>query len=57
MTLIAIDYDIISHKHLEHCPGGLYFAVQDISITCQTEGATIRYTTDGSTPTQTNGTI
>jgi metal-dependent hydrolase (beta-lactamase superfamily II) len=57
MTLIAIDYDIISHKHLEHCPGGLYFAVQDISITCQTEGATIRCTTDGSTPTQTNGTI
>jgi len=28
-----------------------------VSINCSTSGATIRYTTDGSTPTQTNGTI
>lgn len=31
--------------------GGTYGTVQSVAITCATAGATIRYTTDGSTPT------
>lgn len=31
--------------------GGSYSTAQTVTITCATEGATIRYTTDGSTPT------
>ncbi len=38
-------------------PGGTYHQPQTVSISCSTEGATIRYTTDGSTPTNTYGTI
>lgn len=33
-------------------PGGTYSSKQEVFITCETEGATIRYTTDGSTPTE-----
>ena len=33
-------------------PGGNYPAAQTVSITCSTPGATIRYTTDGSEPTE-----
>jgi hypothetical protein len=36
---------------------GAYEDAQSITITSYTEGATIRYTTDGSTPTSTYGTI
>jgi len=36
---------------------GFYDADIDVAITCATEGATIRYTLDGSKPTTTNGTI
>ena len=32
-------------------PGGSYLGAQIVSITCATDGATIRYTTDGSDPT------
>jgi len=35
---------------------GFYTAPFDVEIICQTMGATIRYTTDGSMPTETNGT-
>ena len=39
-------------------PGaGTYSAVLDVTITTTTSGATIRYTTDGSTPTTTSGTV
>lgn len=38
-------------------PGGLYATAQTVSLSSQTSGATIRYTTDGSTPTTTSGTI
>jgi 6-phosphogluconolactonase len=39
-------------------PGpGSYFAAQDVAITTATPGAMIRYTTDGSTPTATGGTV
>ncbi len=37
--------------------GGTYTSVQNVSITTSTSGASIRYTTDGSTPTSTTGTL
>jgi hypothetical protein len=37
--------------------GGTYSTAQSITLTTATSGATIRYTTDGSTPTATTGTI
>jgi hypothetical protein len=37
--------------------GGNYTSAQSVTITTATSGATIRYTTDGSTPTSTSGTI
>ncbi len=37
--------------------GGSYAAAQNVSISTATSGATIRYTTDGSTPTETHGTV
>ncbi|MGA3006409.1 MAG: chitobiase/beta-hexosaminidase C-terminal domain-containing protein, partial [Opitutaceae bacterium] len=36
---------------------GTYTAIQSVTITTTTGGATIRYTTDGSTPTETAGTV
>ncbi|MGE5740986.1 MAG: chitobiase/beta-hexosaminidase C-terminal domain-containing protein [Candidatus Aminicenantes bacterium RBG_16_66_30] len=36
---------------------GTYLAPQDIAITTSTAGASIRYTTDGTTPTDTTGTL
>ena len=36
---------------------GTYTTAQSVTITSATTGATIRYTTDGSTPSQTNGTV
>ncbi|HTB79412.1 MAG TPA: chitobiase/beta-hexosaminidase C-terminal domain-containing protein [Opitutaceae bacterium] len=36
---------------------GTYSGSQDITITAATSGASIRYTTDGSTPTETNGAL
>lgn len=36
---------------------GFYSSAQSVAITCVTLGTTIRYTTDYSTPTETNGTI
>jgi AraC-like DNA-binding protein len=37
--------------------GGTYSSAQSVTITTTTPNATIRYTTDGSTPTESNGTI
>ncbi len=37
--------------------GGTYTSTQTVTITSSTGGASIRYTTDGSTPSETNGTI
>ena len=34
---------------------GFYYAAFNVAISCSTPGATIRYTTDGSEPTMTNG--
>ena len=36
---------------------GTYTSVQTTTITCETTGATIRYTTDGTEPSTTNGTV
>lgn len=37
--------------------GGTYTSSQNVTITSSTSGATIRYTTNGSTPTSTSGTV
>jgi hypothetical protein len=37
--------------------GGSYPSAQDVTIASVTSGASIRYTTDGSTPSETNGTL
>jgi len=37
--------------------GGSYTSSQSVTISSSTSGATIRYTTDGSTPTETHGTV
>jgi hypothetical protein len=38
-------------------PGGTYDSAQSVEIACDTPGSSIRYTTDGSTPTSSHGTI
>jgi alpha-L-fucosidase 2 len=38
-------------------PGGTYTSAQSVTIATTTSGASIRYTTDGSAPTETSGTI
>jgi hypothetical protein len=38
-------------------PAGTYTSAQSVTITSATSGASIRYTTDGSTPTSTTGTL
>jgi alpha-tubulin suppressor-like RCC1 family protein len=55
----AGDYTIGLHAAApEFSPApGTYAAAQDIVITSATAGAAIRYTTDGSTPTETAGTV
>ncbi|HVU33657.1 MAG TPA: chitobiase/beta-hexosaminidase C-terminal domain-containing protein [Opitutaceae bacterium] len=37
--------------------GGTYTSAPSVTISCGTSGASIRYTTDGSTPTSTSGTV
>jgi len=37
--------------------GGTYTSAQSVSISCSTGGAAIKYTTDGSTPSESNGTV
>lgn len=37
--------------------GGSYEGVQSVALRTSTEGATIRYTVDGTTPSETNGTV
>ncbi len=46
---IAIDPERVSTPSFS-LPEGDYNGIQTVSIQCATEGATIRYTTDGSTP-------
>ncbi|HTB80291.1 MAG TPA: chitobiase/beta-hexosaminidase C-terminal domain-containing protein, partial [Opitutaceae bacterium] len=38
-------------------PGGTYTGTTSVSLTTSTSNASIRYTTDGSTPSETNGTL
>ncbi|MCM1213315.1 MAG: chitobiase/beta-hexosaminidase C-terminal domain-containing protein [Lachnospiraceae bacterium] len=38
-------------------PGGVYGSAQSVALSTSTAGATIRYTTDGTTPSETNGQV
>ena len=52
----TIDYGPVSTPRFS--PGqGTYFSLQSIVISCSTPEATIRYTSDGSTPGTTEGTV
>ena len=57
-TWIQIQLGIKSQveKPVASVLGGEYGEAQSVTLTCGTEGATIKYTTDGTTPSQTNGT-
>ncbi len=46
-----------AQPHINLVSGSSFSSPASVSITCPTTGATIRYTTDGSTPTSTNGTV
>ena len=37
--------------------GGIYSSVQSVALSSATSGATIRYTTDGTAPSETHGTV
>ncbi|MCF7920100.1 MAG: chitobiase/beta-hexosaminidase C-terminal domain-containing protein [Candidatus Cloacimonetes bacterium] len=47
----SINFTLMVTTPIIYPPGGTYFSEQEITITCGTSGAIIRYTTDGSTPT------
>ena len=53
---IACISDIVADTKFSH-DRGFYDAPFSVSVTTETEGATIRYTTDGSTPGETHGRI
>ncbi len=50
------DYGIKCAIPVFNPPAGTYSTVQSVSISSSTPGVTIKYTTDGSTPSQSNGT-
>ena len=49
--------DFFKADGLTNFPGGFYTGAQTLRMICTTNGATIRYTTDGSDPTETTGTV
>lgn len=51
------DYNIRAANPAFSPSPGIYSAAQNVTITCATAGAAIRYTTDGSTPSDTMGTV
>jgi Concanavalin A-like lectin/glucanases superfamily/CotH kinase protein/Chitobiase/beta-hexosaminidase C-terminal domain len=53
----GIRYDGVVADTVFNLWRGIYTAPQSVSITCDTPGAQIRYTTDGSNPTATTGTV
>jgi LysM repeat protein len=56
LSVSAVARDIVAMPTFEP-DGGTYNTVQTVTIGCATEGATIRYTTDGSDPSEINGSV
>ena len=56
-NLTSGDYLIKCIAPTVDVPAGIYINAQSVSLTSTTVGATIKYTTDGSTPSQSNGTV
>ena len=56
-NLVSADYLIKCIAPTVDVPAGIYINAQSVSLTTTTTGATIKYTTDGSTPSQSNGTV
>ncbi len=55
-TFAPGDVEVVARPEISPA-GGLYFAPVSVSIQCDTDGAEIYYTTDGSAPSDTNGTL
>ncbi len=60
VTQLELTYEYVT-PHAVATPtfnlaGGYYAGTQNVTISCETNGATIYYTTDGSTPSASNGT-
>ena len=49
--------DFYAADGITKLPGGFYSAAQTLRLISETPGATIRYTLDGTEPTETNGTV
>ncbi|HZP61724.1 MAG TPA: chitobiase/beta-hexosaminidase C-terminal domain-containing protein [Opitutaceae bacterium] len=52
-----LTYQQVSAPVFMAWPGNFFWSDIEITITCATSGVSIRYTTDGSTPTPTYGTL
>ncbi|MCX7026228.1 MAG: chitobiase/beta-hexosaminidase C-terminal domain-containing protein [Spirochaetes bacterium] len=55
ITVVATDYRVATPVY--SVPAGTYDTTQTITISTTTTGASIRYTTNGTTPSATNGTV
>ena len=52
--IASATYTIKVENPVISLPEGTYTSIQTVTLSCATEGATIRYTTDGTTPTSTS---
>lgn len=58
MTQIVVTYESSACNEPTFSPAaGTYYEPQSVTLSCTTTGATIRYTTDGTDPTATTGTV
>ncbi len=56
-SIVSETYTLTAATPVITPASGMFVIQTEVSITTETEGATIRYTTDGSTPTTTAGTV